>query len=123
MLTTELVYCGDNLDQLPKLPDACVDLIYIDPPFNSDRNGLVQGTVDGRGNGERVGYPTQKAIELLERIIAISSKPDDVVLDAFCGGGTALVAAHNAGRITTLSVTRDRHHVRVQSSLWTRAAN
>ena len=26
---------GDNLDQLRKLPDACADLIYIDPPFNS----------------------------------------------------------------------------------------
>src|ERR1019366_6181460 len=33
-----VVYCGDNLEQLAKLPDACVDLIYIDPPFNSNRN-------------------------------------------------------------------------------------
>ena len=32
------MYCGDCLDQLPKLPDACVDLVYIDPPFNSNRN-------------------------------------------------------------------------------------
>lgn len=32
------MYCGDNLEQLPKLPPACVDLIYIDPPFNSNRN-------------------------------------------------------------------------------------
>jgi site-specific DNA-methyltransferase (adenine-specific) len=32
------VFCGDCLDQLPKLPDDCVDLIYIDPPFNSNRN-------------------------------------------------------------------------------------
>jgi DNA modification methylase len=35
---TRVIYCGDNLDQLSKLPDACVDLIYIDPPFNSNRN-------------------------------------------------------------------------------------
>jgi site-specific DNA-methyltransferase (adenine-specific) len=35
---TRVVYCGDNLQQLAKLPDACVDLIYIDPPFNSNRN-------------------------------------------------------------------------------------
>ena len=35
---TRVVYCGDNLDQLGKLPDGCVDLIYIDPPFNSNRN-------------------------------------------------------------------------------------
>jgi DNA modification methylase len=33
-----VVYCGDNLEQLAKLPDACVDLIYIDPPFKSNRN-------------------------------------------------------------------------------------
>ena len=33
-----VIYCGDNLEQLRKLPDACVDLIYIDPPFNSNRN-------------------------------------------------------------------------------------
>jgi hypothetical protein len=35
LLDTRVVYCGDNLEQLAKLPDACVDLIYIDPPFNS----------------------------------------------------------------------------------------
>ena len=35
---TPVVYCGDNLEQRGKLPDACVDLIYIDPPFNSNRN-------------------------------------------------------------------------------------
>ena len=38
MLDTRIVYCGDCLDQLRKLPDECVDLIYIDPPFNSNRN-------------------------------------------------------------------------------------
>jgi hypothetical protein len=38
LLDTRVVYCGDNLEQLSKLPDACVDLIYIDPPFNSNRN-------------------------------------------------------------------------------------
>ncbi|MCE0523592.1 MAG: restriction endonuclease [Methylacidiphilales bacterium] len=38
LLDTRLIYCGDNLEQLPKLPAACVDLIYIDPPFNSNRN-------------------------------------------------------------------------------------
>ena len=38
VVDTRVVYCGDNLDQLCKLPDGCVDLIYIDPPFNSNRN-------------------------------------------------------------------------------------
>jgi DNA modification methylase len=38
LIDTRVIYCGDNLDQLKKLPYACVDLIYIDPPFNSNRN-------------------------------------------------------------------------------------
>src|SRR5437870_3004236 len=38
LVDTRVIYCGDNLEQLPKLPDGCVDLVYIDPPFNSNRN-------------------------------------------------------------------------------------
>jgi DNA modification methylase len=38
IIDTRVIYCGDNLEQLSKLPDKCVDLIYIDPPFNSNRN-------------------------------------------------------------------------------------
>ena len=44
LIDTRVICCGDRrsrspfLDQLRKLPDACVDLIYIDPPFNSNRN-------------------------------------------------------------------------------------
>ena len=48
--------------------------------------------------GERLGYPTQKPLALLERIILSSSKENDIVLDAFCGCGTAIVAAQNLGR-------------------------
>lgn len=38
LVDTRVVYCGDCLEQLKTLPDACIDLIYIDPPFNSNRN-------------------------------------------------------------------------------------
>ena len=38
LVDTRVIYCGDCLDRLRTLPDACVDLIYIDPPFNSNRN-------------------------------------------------------------------------------------
>ncbi len=55
------------------------------------------GPVQGQAT-ERLGYPTQKPLKLLERIIEISSQPNDIVLDAFCGCGTALVAAQNLGR-------------------------
>ena len=47
---------------------------------------------------ERIGYPTQKPLALLERIIKASSNEGDVVLDPFCGCATACVAAENLGR-------------------------
>ncbi len=45
-----------------------------------------------------LGYPTQKHIALLDRIIKASSNPGDIVLDPFCGCATTLVAAHNLER-------------------------
>ena len=47
---------------------------------------------------ERRGYPTQKPLKLLERIIRASSNEGDVVLDPFCGCGTTIHAAQNLGR-------------------------
>ena len=47
---------------------------------------------------ERYGYPTQKPEALLERIIKISSNEKDIVLDAFCGCGTALAVAQKLNR-------------------------
>jgi DNA modification methylase len=48
-------------------------------------------------DAQKLGYPTQKHIALLDRIVASSARPGDVVLDAFCGCGTALEAAQRAG--------------------------
>jgi DNA modification methylase len=47
---------------------------------------------------ERLGYPTQKPIALLERIVTASSRPGMMVLDPFCGCGTAVHAAQKLGR-------------------------
>jgi DNA modification methylase len=47
---------------------------------------------------ERLGYPTQKPLALLERIIAASSQPGDLILDPFCGCGTAVDAAQRLDR-------------------------
>ena len=47
---------------------------------------------------EKLGYPTQKPLTLLERIIQASSNPGDLVLDPFCGCGTAIHAAQKLGR-------------------------
>src|SRR5690606_6728912 len=47
---------------------------------------------------EKLGYPTQKPVALLERILNASSNPGDVVLDPFCGCGTTVHAAEKLGR-------------------------
>jgi len=71
---------------LEDMPGVPCDTVWTDiPPINSQA-------------AERLGYPTQKPLALLERIIKASSNPNDIVLDAFCGCGTALVAAENLGR-------------------------
>jgi site-specific DNA-methyltransferase (adenine-specific) len=77
----------------PKAPDVWVDI----PPLQSS-------------SVERLGYPTQKPLPLLERLIRASSRSGDLVLDPFCGCGTAVHAAQKLGRnwigidITHLSI-------------------
>ena len=51
-----------------------------------------------QNSDEALGYPTQKPLKLLERIVKASSNPDDVVLDPFCGCGTTIHAAESLGR-------------------------
>lgn len=70
----------DEQEGVP-LSDVWTDI----PPLNSQAQ-------------ERLGYPTQKPLALLERIIAASSNEGDVVLDPFCGCGTAVHAAQKLGR-------------------------
>jgi DNA modification methylase len=79
---------------------------------------------------EALGYPTQKPLPLLERIVKTSSNPNDIVLDAFCGCGTALIAAQNLNRQwigIDISPTacrvmakrlRDVSHLREDEKLW-----
>lgn len=69
-------------------------------------------------NSERLDYPTQKPVALLERIISASSNEGDVVLDPFCGCGTAVHAAEKLGRkwigidITHLAVSLIEKRIR-----------
>jgi site-specific DNA-methyltransferase (adenine-specific) len=67
---------------------------------------------------EALGYPTQKPLALLERIIEASSNPGDVILDPFCGCGTSIAAAQKLGRrwigidITYLSVALQKYRLK-----------
>lgn len=66
---------------------------------------------------EKLGYPTQKPLALLERIIQVSSNLGDVVLDPFCGCGTAVAAAQKLGRrwigidVTHLSIALQKYRL------------
>ena len=53
---------------------------------------------NARRGGEYLGYPTQKRVGLIEKLIPVACPPDGIVLDPFCGCGTTVVAAHNLGR-------------------------
>ena len=71
---------------LDELEGETVDSLWDDiSPINSQAQ-------------ERLGYPTQKPLALLERILNASSNPGDMVLDPFCGCGTAVHAAQKLGR-------------------------
>ncbi len=63
-------------------------------------------TIVPPGSAERTGYPTQKPVRLLERIVAASSRPGDLVLDPYAGSGTTGIAAARLGRRWLLV---DRH--------------
>lgn len=66
---------------------------------------------------ERLGYPTQKPLVLLERVVEASSNPGDVVLDPFCGCGTSIAAAHKLDRrwigidITHLAIALQKYRL------------
>lgn len=70
-----------------------------------------------RSDAERLGYPTQKPLKLLERIVKASSKEKDVVLDPFCGCGTTVTAAEKLNRrwigidITHLAIALQKYRL------------
>lgn len=67
---------------------------------------------------ERLGYPTQKPVALLERIIRASTNPGDLVLDPFCGCGTTIAAAQKLGRawigidVTHLAIALQKYRLK-----------
>lgn len=91
------------LDEMPGMP---LQDIWSDvPPINSQAK-------------ERLGYPTQKPVALLERIIKASSNEGDWVLDPFCGCGTATVAAEELKRrwigidVTHLAIALQKYRLK-----------
>ncbi len=91
--------------------------VYLDEAGGPAMQDIWTDIGLGPTAGERLGYPTQKPLALLERIIQASSNPGDVVLDPFCGCGTAIAAAQKLGRkwvgidITHLSIALQKYRM------------
>jgi len=90
---------------LDKMPGISIQALWTDiPPINSQAK-------------ERLGYPTQKPEALLERIIQASSNEDDIIMDPFCGCGTAIAVAEKLNRkwigidITHLAISLMKHRL------------
>lgn len=103
----------------PRTPDGRIVMKrYLDEMAGTPVSNVWTdiGPINVRAQ-ERLGYPTQKPLELLERIITASSNPGDVVLDPFCGCGTAIAAAQKLGRqwigidITHLSIALQKYRL------------
>ena len=71
---------------------------YLDERKGRPLQDIWADVLMSKSGRERLGYPTQKPLALLERIISASSNEGDVVLDPFCGCGTAIAAAHKLNR-------------------------
>jgi len=90
------VFNRDEIDRLPYLSP------WLAGPEKAARGKLPTDvwwmTIISPASRERTGYPTQKPVRLLTRIIAASSRPGDLVLDPYAGSGTTGVAAERLGR-------------------------
>ncbi|MCI0551389.1 MAG: restriction endonuclease [Anaerolineae bacterium] len=105
-----LVYTSSGMPRykryLDEMQGTPVTTIWDDIPFI---NSQAQ---------ERLGYPTQKPLAILERIIQASSNEGDLILDPFCGCGTAVAAAHKLNRkwigidVTHLSISLMKYRLK-----------
>lgn len=88
-----------NYSQMDRIPYMAPGLVG---PEKASRGktptDVWWNTIVPTNSKERVGYPTQKPLAILERIIKVHSNPGDIVLDFFAGSGTLGVAASNLGR-------------------------
>jgi DNA modification methylase len=108
--TAELILHPKSAGSLPRYKqylETSEGILFQDIwAYQPGTRGALLGTDEGidedvkwlDADDEKLGYPTQKPLGLLSRIITSSSNPGDVVLDPFCGCGTAVDAAQKLGR-------------------------
>ena len=85
-----------GLNRITKvLDDGSLSQTYVDDSGTKAMRDVWEISYLNANAAERLGYPTQKPLDLLERIIAASTNEGSMVLDPFCGCATTLVAAND----------------------------
>ncbi len=79
-------------------PDGKLERRAYADDYRGEPIGNLWTDIDPALGDERLGYPTQKSVALMERIIKASSKENDIVFDPFCGCGTTIEAARRLNR-------------------------
>jgi site-specific DNA-methyltransferase (adenine-specific) len=88
-----------NYDAIDRIPYMAPGLVGPDKAARGKTpTDVWWQTIVSTNSRERTGYPTQKPVAILRRIILASSNPGDTVLDFFAGSGTTGEAAHELGR-------------------------
>jgi site-specific DNA-methyltransferase (adenine-specific) len=96
-----------NWDAIDRIPYAAPELQYVGRTKEDAEKRIAEGQVPtdvwtmsivGTASKERLGYPNQKPVKLVKRVILASSNPGDIVLDPFAGSGTTCEAAIQSDR-------------------------
>jgi len=88
-----------NVDEIERIPYMAPSLVGPEKvALGKLPTDVWWHTIVPTNSREKTGYPTQKPLGILRRIIQASSRPGDIVLDFFAGSGTTGVAAHELGR-------------------------
>jgi len=88
-----------NLDVVDRIPYMAPELVGPEKAaLGKTPTDVWWHTIVSPTGKEKTGYPTQKPLGILRRIISVSSNPGDTVLDFFAGSGTTGAAAHELGR-------------------------
>jgi len=109
-----IIYKGsENKENIKRLikKEKFARILYREPEGNPVKDWWVINIIHPKAR-ERLGYPTQKPMPLLERIIMASSDEGDIVLDPFCGCGTTIDAAQKLNLRWPPSLGQDRGNVK-----------